>query len=65
MEKMRVVTYLDKEQREALERYKRTSISEVVRRAIKQYLNRQIGYQNHSYNPDNPPGRKPYWRKRK
>jgi len=65
MEKMRVVIYLDEEQRKGLEWHKRTSISEVGRRAIKEYLKRQVGYQSRRYNPDNPPGRKLYWMKQK
>lgn len=64
MGKMRVVAYLDEEQLEGLELYKRTSVSEVVRRAVKQFLNWQAGSQKRSYNPDNPPGRKPRWRRK-
>jgi len=65
MQKTRVVTYLDEEQRKRLEWHKRTSISEAVRRAVEEYLKRQIGYQSRRYNPHNPPGRKPHWRRQK
>jgi hypothetical protein len=61
MQKTRVVIYLDEEQRKGLEWHKRTSISEIGRRAIEEYLKRKVADQNRRYNPDNPPGRKPHW----
>jgi len=58
MPKTRVVIYLDEEHRDRLEGLKGTSISEVGRRAIKEFLARRIGDRNRLYNPNNPPGRK-------
>jgi hypothetical protein len=65
MQKTRVVIYLDEEQRKRLEWHKRTSISEVGRRAIEEYLKRKVADQSRRYNPDNRPGRKPNWMKQK
>jgi len=65
MRMKRVVIYLDEEQRERLEWQRWTSISEVGRRAIDEFLTRRIADRNRNYNPNNPPGRKPYWMKQK
>jgi hypothetical protein len=58
MPKTRVVIYLDEEHRDGLEWLKGTSISEVGRRAIKEFLVRRNADQNRLYNPSNPPDRK-------
>jgi hypothetical protein len=60
MRKMRVAIYLDKEQGERLQWFKWTSVSEVCRRAIDEFLKRRIADRHRNYNPNNPPGRKPW-----
>ena len=58
MRKARIVVYLDEDHRDRLEWLKGTSISEVGRRAIKEFLARRNGDWNRLYNPNNPPGRR-------
>jgi hypothetical protein len=65
MRKTRVVIYLDEKHREGLQWLRGKSISEVGRRAISEFLARRISDRNRDYNPNNPPGRKPHWRKQK
>lgn len=58
MRMKRVVVYLDEEQHKRLEWQRWTSISEVGRRAINEFLTRRIADKNRNYNPQQPSGPK-------